>query len=136
MFSNNTYDLFISHAWDYGEDYHRLIELLERQSSLDWRDRSVPRSAPVLASDSLGIREALAQRIYQANGVLLVAGMHLLTSKWVQYELRVATEFGKPIIGIKPPEPILESANIGEAATTMADWTTDSIAQAIRTYVE
>ena len=136
MFSNNTYDLFISHAWDYGQDYYGLLGLLERQSLLDWRDRSVPRSAPVLASDSLGIREALARRIYQADVVLVVSSMHLLTSKWVQYELRVAREFGKPIIGIKPREPISVSEDIGKVALGVAHWTSDSIAQAIKTHAE
>jgi len=129
-----SYDLFISHSWDYDGDYHGLIELLERESSLDWHNCSAPRSAPVVALDLAGIRSALARRIYRSDAILVVLGRHLDESKWVRYELSVAREYGRPIIGIKPPKPIPASADIGEVATTMADWTSDSIAQAIKIY--
>lgn len=128
---NNTFNLFISHAWDYDDDYSKLIELLETQSSLDWRDQSVPRSSPVLAPDLIGIREALAQRIYQADAVLVVSGIHHYSSKWVQYELNVARELGKPVIGIQRWIPVPASAGVGDTATTIVDWTADSIAQTI-----
>ena len=134
MLMNNTYNLFISHAWDYADDYSKLVELLERQSSLDWRDQSVPRSSPVLAPDLFGIREALARRIYQADAVLFVSGMHHFSSKWVQYELNIAREYGIPIIGIQPPRGLPAPEDIGEAAATMAPWSADSIAQAIQTH--
>lgn len=133
MPSSKTYSLFISHSWDSDVDYYGLIELLERESSLDWRNRSVPRSEPVLASDLSGIRSALARRIYQADAVLVVSGRHLDKSKWVRFELNIAREFGKPIIGIRPWKPAPASAEVGDAATKIVDWTADSIAQTIRT---
>ncbi|MYC29423.1 MAG: hypothetical protein F4X65_04950 [Chloroflexi bacterium] len=132
MSMNNTYNLFISHAWDYADDYSKLIELLDTQSSLDWRDQSVPRSSPVLAPDLIGIREALARRIFQVDAVLVVSGIHHYSSKWVQYELYAAREYGKPVIGIEPRRPAAASAEVVDAATTIVEWKADSIARTIR----
>ena len=133
MTSDKTFDLFISHAWDCDVDYYGLVELLEGESSLDWRNQSVPRSAPVLALDLIGIQKALARRIYHADAVLVVSGKHLDKSKWVRYELNVAQQLGKPIIGIEPRRTVPASAEVRGTATTMVDWTTDSITQTIKT---
>ena len=75
----------------------------------------------------------MARRIYQVDAVLVVSGRHLDKSNWVRFELNIAREFGKPIIGIRPWNPAPASAEVGDAATKIADWTADSIAQMIRT---
>ena len=36
------YDLFISHAWKYGEEYDRLISLLNAAPYFYYRDYSAP----------------------------------------------------------------------------------------------
>ena len=133
MTSDKTFDLFISHAWDCDVDYYGLVELLEGESSLDWRNQSVPRSAPVLAPDLIGIREALAHRIYQADVVLVVSGKRLNSSTWIQHELNVARELDKPIIRIEPWGALPAWTECGGTPMTMAAWTSDSIAQTIKT---
>ena len=132
MQSGKKYDLFISHSWDYDRNYYGLIELLEGEASLDWYNRSVPRSAPVLASDLAGIRSALARRIYQADAVLVVSDQHLDKSEWVRFELNTARELGTPIIGIQPWKPAPASVEVGDTATRIVGWTADTIAQTIK----
>ncbi len=132
MQSDKTYDLFISHAWDSEVDYYGLIDLLGEESSLDWRNQSVPRSAPVLASDLAGIREALARRIYQSDAVLVVSDRNIDRSKWISYELNVARELHIPIIGIEPWRVVSASMELQGAAITMVSWKADSIAQSIK----
>lgn len=129
-----TYDLFISHAWCHDVDYHRLVNLLSNASLLNWRNHSVPRDAPLVAHDFLGIQEALAHRIHMANALLVVSGMYVDYRKWVKYEIEVAREYNKPVIGIQPWGAVPSSAHIQTVATTMVGWNTDSIAQAVKEF--
>ena len=131
-----TYDLFISHSWEGDADYHGLIGLLGNGLSLEWRNLSVPRSAPVIARGLLGIQEALARRIYQADAVLVISGKNLNSSRWVRYELNVARELDKPIIGVEPGGTVASSMEVRRVATTMAAWTADSIEQNIKTLAD
>ena len=130
---SKTYDLFISHAWQYGDDYYKLVQLLGNGSPLSWRDQSVPRCAPLIAKDYWGIQEALALRIFRADAVLAVSRKYLDKSRWVQYELSVARAYGKPIIGIQPWRDAPVSREVRSAATSMVDWAADSIAHAVKT---
>jgi hypothetical protein len=34
----NTYDLFISHAWDYNAEYYRLVDMLNNAPNFKWRN--------------------------------------------------------------------------------------------------
>ncbi len=45
---NKTYNIFISHAWRYSEDYYRLVEMLNNAPYFKWRNYSVPQHDPVL----------------------------------------------------------------------------------------
>ena len=96
----------------------------------------MPRSAPVIARGLLGIQEALARRIYQADAVLVISGKNLNSSRWVRYELNVARELDKPIIGVEPGGTVASSMEVRRVATTMAAWTADSIEQNIKTLAD
>ena len=37
-----TYDVFISHAWSYHEDYYRMVRFLDEAQYFYWRNYSVP----------------------------------------------------------------------------------------------
>ena len=41
-----TYDVFISHAWKYSDDYDRIVEFLNKAPNFKWRNYSVPRHDP------------------------------------------------------------------------------------------
>ena len=42
-----TYHLFISHSWNYGDQYDRLINLLQERSYFEFKDYSVPQDDPI-----------------------------------------------------------------------------------------
>lgn len=44
-----TYDLFISHAWKYGDDYDRLVALLDSALYFSYRNYSAPKDKPIAA---------------------------------------------------------------------------------------
>jgi len=131
-----TYDLFISHAWRYNEDYYRLVDMLNKAPNFKWRNYSVPEHDPVLdpddPEDEETLTEALRRQIKPVNCVLILCGMYVAYSKWIQKEIDIAVEYGKPIIGIKPwgQEKIPQA--VSKVAKEIVGWNTDSIVSAIR----
>lgn len=47
MSTFKTYNIFISHAWDYSHHYDRIVEFLNSDGrKLSWQDYSVPMDEP------------------------------------------------------------------------------------------
>lgn len=140
MPSLKTYDLFISHAWKYGDDYTRLVSLLNSASYFYFRNYSAPEDKPLQNLDSTDvytvqqIKESITRKIRPVNCVLIISGMYYYNRRWMQYELEAAKSMGKPIIGIVPYGGSLSPNEIASVANIMVHWNTDSIVNAIRTY--
>lgn len=100
------YRLFISHAWRYGEDYDRLCNLLNKAPSFSWLNWSAPEDKPAIPDwmvvpNDIVLQE-IAKKIGMADCVLVIAGMYANHSSWIQAEMNLARNLGKPLIGIKP----------------------------------
>lgn len=134
MTSLKTYDLFISHAWEYNSEYYRLVNLLNKAPRFTWRNYSVPEHDPLGGRTSATLTAALNRQISPANAVLVIAGMYVNYREWIQKEIEMATAFGKPIIGVVPWGGQLTPVAVQTASKTMVNWNTDSIVAAIRTY--
>ena len=129
-----TYDLFISHAWRYDDDYYRLVGLLNNANYFKWRNYSVPQHDPLDVNNTRRLAESLKQQIRPVNAVLIVSGMYVNHRNWIQYEIEVAQSYNKPIIGIEPWGSQRIPTEVQSAAITMVGWRTDSIVTAIRLY--
>ena len=136
MPSLKTYDLFISHAWKYNSEYYKLEGMLNDASNFEWRNYSVPKHDPVLDPDDPTDRKTLLkeldEQIRPVNCVLILAGMYVSYSFWIQKEIEIAQTYGKPIIGIKPWGSERVPSAVTEAADEIVGWNTDSIVSAIR----
>jgi len=64
-----TYNLFISHAWKYGDEYDRLISLLDNAPNFKYRNYSAPSDKPLENLDkspvntSQKIKDAIHRKI-------------------------------------------------------------------------
>lgn len=127
-----TYKVFISHAWDYYDDYYRIEKFLNNAPNFAWENLSVPEHDPILNSQQLTYE--LNNQMRPANVFLILCGMYAAHSDWIQYEINFARRIGRPIIGIRPwgSERIPEV--IQNAAVEIVGWNADSIVSAIRTY--
>lgn len=130
-----TYDLFISHAWLYGDDYIRLTNLLKGASNFYFRNYSAPEDKPLILSTTNAtdyeIKQAIDRKIAPVNCVIILGGMYA-KRKWMQYEFEAAKRMSKPIIVVAPwgQERIpTELQNY-----PLVRWNTDSIVSAIRNY--
>ncbi len=132
MPSLKTYDLFISHAWTYDDDYYRLVQFLDDANWFKYRNFSVPQHDPLDANNASRLKVALDRQIRPVNVVLIISGMYVNYRDWIQYEIEVAQGYGKPIVGIRPWGSLRVPAAVQSAATEMVGWNTSSIVGAIR----
>ena len=127
-----TYDLFISHAWLYGEDYIHLVNLLDNAPNFSYRNYSAPKEKPLELSGNYSdqqIKDAIDRKIRPVNCVIILGGMYA-KRKWMQYELTSAKKYKKPIIVIRPRGQ--ERMPLELQKYPSANWNTASIVSTIR----
>lgn len=133
-----TYDLFISHAWKYGDDYDRLTKLLDSAPYFYYRNYSAPSHKPLQnlnatdAQTKSQIKSAIDRKIQHVNAVIIISGMYYTNRYWMQYELDCAIKYKKPIIALKPYGNSVVPADILSKANAVVNWSTDSIVTVIR----
>jgi hypothetical protein len=125
-----TYNIFISHAWSYNEDYRRVEGFLNSAPNFTWRNLSVPKHDPILNSQQLTTE--LNNQMRPANVFLILSGMYVAHSDWIDYEINFARRIGRPIIGIRPWGAQRLPVAVQNAAVEIVGWNTDSIVSAIR----
>lgn len=130
------YHIFISHAWNYSEDYIRLVQLLNNAPYFSYYDYSISRDKNLSPSgikipDSR-IKQALQNQITHSTVVLTLLGMYGAYHEWMNVEADLALALNKPLIGIKPWGQQRIPQDIALACTEIVGWNTDSIIDAIR----
>lgn len=123
-----TYDVFISHAWKYSDDYYRIVEFLNNAPNFKWRNYSVPQHDPKDGD----LEEALKQQIRPVNIVIILAGMYTNYSDWIEFEMDFSDLISKPMIGVKPWGAQRIPKEVQDRVEEMVGWNTSSIVSAIR----
>lgn len=130
------YRIFISHAWRYGDEYTRLVNLLDRANNFKYYNYSAPAEKPLfpigtpLTNNKIAMK--ITDKISLAQVTIVIGGMYVAYRDWMQYEIDESKRMGKPIIGLYPfghtnmPSYLFQNSNI------IAHWNTDSIVSAIR----
>lgn len=127
------YDLFISHSWDYDDDYERLTDRLEDKNRFKFRNYSVPEKDKVKGKSNKALRRHLREKqIKPASVVLVLAGMYSSHSYWIPKEIEIAENLEKPIIGVEPWGQSRVPTEVRDAANKMVGWNKDTIVRAIR----
>jgi len=130
------YDLFISHAWRYNDDYTRLVDMLRKAPNFNWRNYSDPKHDPVVDPDDKVNRDRLVRelegQIRPTNCVIVISGMYVAYRYWIQKEIDIAASYGKRIIGVIPWGQERTPQEVQDVAAMMVAWNTDSIVSAIR----
>lgn len=132
----SNYRIFISHAWKYGEEYDRLVALLDSTSNFSYYNYSAPKEKPLALSSShvskAELKEAITAKIRNAQVVLVIGGMYTLYHEWMAYEVNEAMRMGKPIIAIMPWGGVYMPLELQSKATRQVGWNSASIVKAIR----
>jgi len=124
--------LFISHAWRCHDDCDRIVALLNATPYFTWQNYSVPLRNPLNAGSSAALARELDDQIRPAQVVVILAGIYVSHSPWIQYEIDRSVGWGKPIIGVRPWASERVPSAVAEAADEIVGWNTSSIVDGIR----
>jgi uncharacterized protein YgbK (DUF1537 family) len=123
--------LFVAHAWQETDDYHRVFEYLESARNFYYRNTSRVDSRP---NGGLELeKEALRHQIADAEIVIAPTALYRQDAELMLFELEHARQNGKPILLLKPfgvnsivPRAVMEHAD------RVAEWNEREIIDAIR----
>lgn len=102
----DVYDLFLTHAWRFHDDWTRFSGLMDEKPVLTWRNFSLPWHDPAMDPNTeVGgrfIRNFLESQIIPVHVVVLLAGVYEIKSarRWIDMEVEMARKHRKPVIGI------------------------------------
>jgi hypothetical protein len=108
FFPPGTYDLFLTHAWHYTDEWQGLVALLDaylpgkwRNWSLPWHDTSIDRFSE---EGRVQLEKLLRGHIIQTSGVIVLPEtMERAEGRlWLNKQLALATQYKKPIVGVLP----------------------------------
>lgn len=130
-----TYNLFISHSWNYNNQYESLINLLNSAPYFSYKNYSVPKDNPIHnASNTYELKKAIRGQMQYATCVIILAGVYSTYSKWINIEIELAKEMNKTIIAVEPWGSVKTSIVVKNAADKIVGWNTSSIVNAIKGY--
>ncbi len=128
------YRIFISHAWRYHDAYDRMIRFLDEAPLFIYANYSVPSDKKFDNLTKAQLQEELRQQIRPVESVIILGGIYVSYSDWIQFEIDFAKELQKPIIGVRPWSAERMPQAVSDAANIIVGWNTDSIVKAIREY--
>lgn len=128
----HNYRLFISHAWSYSERYERAVKFLDDANNFLWSNYSVPKDDSFEGMNSAQLSEQMRRQIRPVQCVVIVSGMYVNHSDWIQFEMDFAKSLGKPILGIRRRGEQRAPQSVIDCATEMVNWNSASIVDAIR----
>jgi hypothetical protein len=130
------YDIFVSHAWQYNDDYYRLIDLLDNAPNFQYRNYSVPTHDPLVDPATPVGERKLAQmldaQIRPIQCLLVIAGMYAHHKYWIDKEMAIAESYGKPMLAVIPHGQQRVPTGVRERCHEEVHWNTASIVDAIR----
>ena len=124
------YRIFISHAWNYDEDFYRLERMLQEHPNFEFRNYSVPMHDPLDTSAQL--TKKLLDQMSPTQVVIVLAGMYAAHSDWIQFEINESKRMNKPIIGVKPWGQERIPQSVQDAARVIHGWNIGPIVESIR----
>ena len=129
---SKTYKLFISHSWNYSENYQRIVELIKKQG-LNFYDHSVPKDDPIHTNGTdKQLHDAIKAKMKGTSCILIPAGVYASYSKWIKKEIAIAESYGKKIIAIEPWGSDRTSQVVKNSADKIVKWQGKSIVDAIK----
>lgn len=128
----HNYRLFLSHAWRYSDGYERIVNFINEANNFSWTNYSVPESRAFIGLNNTQLGEQLKSQIRPVQCVIILAGMYVNHSGWIQHEINFAKLLGKPILGVIPWGAERTPTAVSDAADEMVSWNSNSIVAAIR----
>ena len=136
-----TYNIFISHAWKHSEHYNKIVQWLneaQNERKLSWKNYSVPIHDPLIdPNTTVGkntLKGMLKNQISPASRIIILSGMYVSYSDWIEYEIDTAVDCSKYIIGVEPWGQERIPLKVSDNADVMVGWNKKSVIDAVLSY--
>jgi len=134
MSEKNPIRIFVTHAFQEHEEYSRVFEYLESRDNFYYVNYSDPDSKPEHGGQE-DLQEAIRKQIQLVEAVLFPVGIYSQDPRLVEFELKVAQAFNKPVIAIQVFGRTLTVPNeVMVAAVETVEWNDRAITDALRRY--
>ena len=128
------YHILISHSWDYSDHYNTVCRWLDESPYFKWTNYSVPVNKPLDFSGTNDLRRKLMNQITHCSCVIILSGMYVNHSNWIDFEINAAVAHKKPIIGVEPWGQERVPIKVKENASVLVGWNAASVVNAVREY--
>ncbi|MCI8673109.1 MAG: TIR domain-containing protein [Lachnospiraceae bacterium] len=132
------YNIFISHAWRYSDSYKQIVRWLneaQNEGKLVWKNYSVPEHDPLIdPNTTIGknkLKDMLKEQIRPASKILVLSGMYVAYSEWIDFEIDTSVNYGKYIIGVKPWDQQRIPSKVSNNADIVVGWNKNSVINAV-----
>ncbi len=136
-----TYDVFVTHAWRYHDDWTAFAKLLNDVVAFRWRNFSLPWYDPALDVNTDAGKKAvvnlLETQIIPAHVVVALGGVFAIksTRRWLEEEIRFARQHKKLIFAMPAIGAAEASAELRALCDQALTWNGKVVAEAIATAV-
>lgn len=127
-----TYRVFVSHCWEYNEDYYTLADWLEKEPLFRCKNLSVSDESPMREDKTFEKR--LRKQLGAADIMLVIVGMEIAHRYWMSWEIKWARIRSIPIVGVMPNGALRIPRVVEESGCPIVRWRRDSVISAIRHY--
>jgi len=137
MMKLECYDIFLTHAWRFHDDWVRFAEILDKSPGVVWRNFSLPWHDPAMnANTEVGgrfIRDFLETQIIPVHAVVLLAGVYSIASarRWFDLEVEMARKHNKPLIGVPAIGQEKVPDEVASLCDACCDWDAGQLLSAI-----
>ncbi|MCD8059435.1 MAG: TIR domain-containing protein [Bacteroides fragilis] len=128
------YHILISHSWSYATKYDTVCSWFDEAQNFKWSDYSVCCDKPLDTSTDSELKEKLRNRIALSSCIVVLSGMYVTYSEWIDYEIETALAMDKPIIGVKPWGQERVPLKVQDSSSVMVGWNEKSVVDAVRNY--
>src|SRR5262245_17033634 len=137
FFPAGTYDLFLTHAWRYTDEWQGLVALLDeklphkwRNWSLPWYDTSIEKLTPEGHAELIRL---LKGQIAWASAIVVVPETVSTTEgrMWLDTQLEIARAHEKPVIGVLPTDGRPFPSELAARVSTVVPRDANEITQAV-----
>ena len=130
------FKIFVSHSWSHSDDLEALRNLLNSRGYFNVEFTEASKDVPINSQNAYYIKIVLQNKITSSDIVLALAGIYASHSDWMIWELDTAVANGVPIVGVIPRGQEKISQEVFSRSKADVKWNTESIVEAIRTYVK
>ena len=134
MSEKNPIKIFVTHAFQEHEEYSRVFEYLEARDNFFYVNFSDPAGKPEHGGQE-GLQEEIRNQIRHVEAVLFPVGIYSQDPRLIEFELKVAQAFNKPVIAIQAfglTQSVPKDAMV--AAVETVEWNDRAITDALRQF--